>query len=160
MNIERLLQERNDLRDKIEEKRKVNEQTVMLINGFYNKVAGYVEFCIKNGVGSSVWHEMGDNKYLITCTKNSFCINLYNPHASSGCGTCYCRYEEHRISHSLAGSPTATLSTITQKNGELTSNAMWFKENIEKIIQFVDEDIENCILKQIEEAKTLLGETE
>lgn len=156
MNLENLLNERNKLRDEIENKRKQNEKTLLYIKGFLSKIPEYVNFCKQNDVMTYAWHEFDGAKYLIQCNKIKFSINLYNANASGSIGATYIEYENNRINFCNIGS-NPTLETITQKDGALTENAKWFNRNIEIIINLLEKDLENCIKKQIDEAKILLG---
>ena len=155
MSLESLLNERDALRKEIEQIRKQNEKTLLYIKGFYAKIIEYVNFCEANDINICAWHEFDDSKYLITCNKNTFSINGYEPRCCESKGPLYVSYEDGTL-YSSIGSET-TLETITEKDGSLKEKAKWFDRNIETIANLVEEDFEKCVRRQIEEAKKMLG---
>lgn len=157
MNLEKLLKERDCLREEIERKRKQNESTLLYIKGFLSKIPEYVNFCNQNDVRSYVWHEFDGAKYLIQCNGKKFAINLYNANANSGIGCCYVEYDTDHIRHCIIGS-NPTLETITEKDGTLRECTNWFNRNIETIINLLENDLEDCVKKQIADAKKMLGQ--
>ena len=156
MNLDKLLKERDCLREEIENKRKQNEDVLLYIKGFLSKIADYVNFCNQNDVRSYVWHEFDGAKYLIQCNGKKFEVNLYNANATGGVGCCYVEYNTDRISHCLVGN-NPTLETITEKDGTLKEHTKWFNRNIKTIIDLLEKDLEDCVRKQIDDAKKMLG---
>lgn len=154
MDLEKLLKERDSLRQEIESIRKQNESALLYIKGFLSKISEYVSFCKSNDVCSHVFHEIDGERYLIECSGTKFAIRLYS--AKGDCRRCYVERDDMRITYCLVGD-SPTLATITGSDGTLTENAKWFSRNIETIIGLVDHDLEDCVKKQIEDAKKLLG---
>lgn len=154
--LENLIKERDALREEIENIRKQNEKTLLLIKGFYKKIEEFVQFCAANDVSAYEWHEFDGAHYNINCKKDGFEIRLHDSKNPSGLGRCFIAFNGRYVDFSVVG-VNPSLMTITEKDGSLNEGAKWFERNIETIIALTEKSLEESIKKQIADAKKMLG---